>query len=415
MSESVGTAVQRSRAILPVKADFDRPSKGDFDAVARRRFQNPKPKLEGNWWVLYYWQDDFKNGERGRRRKRQKIAPAAMREREALKMASEFLRPINQGLVNVGSATLFSDFVDETYIPVVMPQMAKSTQDRYSGVIENYLKPQFGSLCLRDVSVLTVDRYFADLGRSSRLEHESLDKVRDVLSSVLGSAVRYGLLIKNPVEGVRLPRRRRGKKNKPWITRPQFQSLIELMAEPYATMVYVAIYTGLRVSELIGLRWEDVHADSITIDERCCRGDWGAPKSDASNDTIPVNRAVIERIHRLKTLTVDVKAGRATRHYKVVKSDAPGDLVFQSVSTGVAMRDNNILKRHIKPAGRKLGLEFVNWRCLRTSYATWLKEAKADVKDAQKLMRHSRASTTLDIYQQFIPESQRRVVDGLVQ
>jgi integrase len=414
LSESVGATVQRSRAIL-LKADFDRPSKGDFDAVARRRFQNPQPKLEGNWWVLYYWQDDFKNGERGRRRKRQKIAPAAMREREALKMASEFLRPINQGLVNVGSATLFSDFVDGTYIPVVMPQMAKSTQDRYSGVIENYLKPQFGSLCLRDISVLTVDRYFADLGRSTKLEHESLDKIRDVLSSVLGSAVRYGLLIKNPVEGVRLPRRKRGKNNKPWITRPQFQSLIELMTEPYATMVYVAIYTGLRVSELIGLRWEDVHADSITIDERCCRGDWGAPKSDASNDTIPVNRAVIERIHRLKTLTVDVKAGRATRHYKVVKSDSPGDLVFQSVSKGVAMRDNNILKRHIKPAGRKLGLEFVNWRCLRTSYATWLKEAKADVKDAQKLMRHSRASTTLDIYQQFIPESQRRVVDGLVQ
>ena len=382
--------------------------------MARRRFQNPKPKLEGNWWVLYYWQDDFKNGERGRRRKREKLAPATMREREVLKIASEFLRPINQGFVNVGSATLFTDFVDGTYIPVVMPQMAKSTQDRYSGVVDNYLKPQFGGLCLRDITVLTVDRYFADLGKSSQLEHESLDKIRDVLSSVLGSAVRYGLLIKNPVEGVRLPRPKRGKKNKPWITRPQFQTLIELMTEPYATMLYVAIYTGLRVSELIGLRWEDVHEDSITIDERCCRGDWGAPKSDASNDTIPVNRAVIERIHRLKTLTVDVKAGRATRHYRVVKSDAPNDLVFQSVSKGVAMRDNNILKRHIKPAARKLGLDFVNWRCLRTSYATWLKEAKADVKDAQKLMRHSRASTTLDIYQQFIPESQRRVVDGLV-
>ena len=131
--------------------------------------------------------------------------------------------------------------------------------------------------------------------------------------------------------------------------------------------------------------------------------------------TVPVSRAVIERIHRVKTLTVDLKAGRATRHYKVVKSDAPGDLIFQSVVKGVAMRDNNILKRHIKPAARKLGLDFVNWRCLRTSFATWLKEDKADVKDAQKLMRHSRASTTLDIYQQFIPESQRRVVDGLVQ
>ena len=77
------------------------------------------------------------------------------------------------------------------------------------------------------------------------------------------------------------------------------------------------------------------------------------------------------------------------------------------------MRDNNILSRHIKPAAQKLGLDYVNWRCLRTSHATWLKMVGADVKDAQAQMRHSRASTTLDIYQQFVPDSQRRVVDRL--
>lgn len=338
-----------------------------------------------------------------------------MKEREVLKIASEFLRPINQGFVNIGSATTFRDFVGGTYNPVVMPQFAKSTRDRYKGVLKNYLTPQFGDLCLRDITVLTIDRYFVGFGQATNLEYESVDKIRDVLSSVLGSAVRYELLVKNPAEGVRLPRKKRGKKIKPWVTQAQFGSLIQLISEPYATMVFVAVFTGLRVSELIGLRWNDVLEDSIVIDERCCRGDWGAPKSDASNDTIPVNKAVIERINRLKAMTVDVRAGRGIRHYKVVKSDGPDDLVFQSVLTGAAMRDNNILKRHIKPAARKAGLDFVNWRCLRTSYATWLKEAKADVKDAQKLMRHSRASTTLDIYQQHIPESQRRVVDGLVQ
>ena len=88
--------------------------------------------------------------------------------------------------------------------------MAKSTQDRYQGVIKNYIRPQFGGLSLRDISVLSVDRYFAGLRKTS-LEHESLDKIRDVLSSICGSAVRYGLLVKNPVEGVRLPRRTRGK------------------------------------------------------------------------------------------------------------------------------------------------------------------------------------------------------------
>jgi integrase len=98
---------------------------------------------------------------------------------------------------------------------------------------------------------------------------------------------------------------------------------------------------------------------------------------------------VIDRIHRLKSLTVEGKAGRAVRKYRAVKSDRPDDLVFQSVKEGKPIRDNNALTRFIKPAARELGMPWVYWRCLRTSHATWLKMAGADVKDAQARMRHS--------------------------
>ena len=123
-----------------------------------------------------------------------------------------------------------------------------------------------------------------------------------------------------------------------------------------------------------------------------------APKSEASNATIGVEPCVIERIHRLRQLTVDVKAGLAVRHYKVVKSDRPEDLVFQSVKTGAPMRDNNILSRHIKPAARKLGLPWINWRHVlpEPHHATWMVEAGANPKDVQGQMRHSRISTTMD-------------------
>jgi len=77
------------------------------------------------------------------------------------------------------------------------------------------------------------------------------------------------------------------------------------------------------------------------------------------------------------------------------------------------MRDNNILSRFIKPAGRKMEMEWINWLVLRRSHATWLKMAGADVKDAQAQMRRSRSSTTLGVYQQFVPESQQRAVDKL--
>ena len=124
------------------------------------------------------------------------------------------------------------------------------------------------------------------------------------------------------------------------------------------------------MSELIGLKWNDVGFDTLSVDERYCRGDWSQPKSEASNTTIGVDRHVIERIHRLRVLTVEVCGGgpkaKAVRKYRVVKKDGPTDLVFQSVKTGQPMRENNILSRHIKPTARKLGLGFVNWRCLRT-------------------------------------------------
>src|SRR5437879_3753522 len=166
---------------------------------------------------------------------------------------------------------------------------------------------------------------------------------QSVLSAVLRSAKEYGVILSNPAESVRVPADKRGKKRfKQYLTPTQFDELLQLIAEPCATIVFVAIYTGFRVSELAGLRWNDIHEESITIDERFCRGDWGAPKSAASNATIGVNRCVIERIHRMKLLTVAVKAGCAVRKYRVVKSDGPDDLVFQSVKDGKRSEERRV-------------------------------------------------------------------------
>ena len=74
------------------------------------------------------------------------------------------------------------------------------------------------------------------------------------------------------------------------------------------------------------------------------------------------------------------------------------------------MRDNNILTRFIKLAAGKIGKPEINWRSLRTSHATWMIEAGANPKDVQGQMRHSRIATTMDIYAQFVPKSQRRAV-----
>ena len=347
------------------------------------------------------------NGQRKRKVKRIALGPTTLSKSDAERLRDDYVAAINHPNVGIGGACLFRDFV-QTYNRDVLPTLASTSRQRSLSVLKNYLIPEFGGLMLREITLEPLQAHFTRL-QHSKLSNASIDKVRDVLSAVLRTAVDYGRLLNNPAEKIRL-KRRGPRRSKPFLKINQFDSLLHAIAEPYASMVYVAVFSALRVSELAGLRWRNIHTSSITVEERYCRGDWDQPKSEASRATIPVDQHVVHRIERLKSLEVKVRAGRGTRCYKVVKRDGPDDLVFQSVAKGAPMRDNNILARHIKPAGRKLKLDFVNWQVLRRSCATWLQQAGVDVKDAQGLLRHSRASTTQDVYQQLVPESQQRAV-----
>src|SRR5215469_15078094 len=133
----------------------------DTEKMARRRFQNPEPKRLGKWWYLLLWQDEYAEGKRIRKRKRIRLAPATMPEREVKKIAVEFLRPLNQGLAPIGAAVGFADYVESVYKTTILPLMAKSTQSRYESVIKLHLTPAFGSMCMRDLTPLTLQKYFS--------------------------------------------------------------------------------------------------------------------------------------------------------------------------------------------------------------------------------------------------------------
>ena len=77
----------------------------DFERMARRRFQDPKPERRGKWWTLRVWKDTFKDGKHGRSRERIRLAPISTGVREVQRLASEKLEPLNQSLESIGSAT----------------------------------------------------------------------------------------------------------------------------------------------------------------------------------------------------------------------------------------------------------------------------------------------------------------------
>ena len=80
------------RVIVLTEANSSLPLKGDFERMARRRHQSPKPFREGNYWWIKPWTNVFVGGELRRKQKRIKLAPSSMKEREVLKIADEHLR-----------------------------------------------------------------------------------------------------------------------------------------------------------------------------------------------------------------------------------------------------------------------------------------------------------------------------------
>jgi integrase len=164
-------------------------------------------------------------------------------------------------------------------------------------------------------------------------------------------------------------------------------------------MALTGIVAGLRVGEILGLRWQDVDFlnRSIRIQQAAYRGSIGSPKTKGSKRTLPLP----------ESLSVALR-----RHYDA--STQRDGLVFPT-RTGMPFSDSNLLARHLKPAGKQIGAPWLGWHTLRRTHATLLSQAGASPKDAQAQLGHAHMSTTMDIYTQPTPTHQRAAVERMSQ
>ena len=161
--------------------------------MARRRFQNPEPEKHGKYWTIVIRKDEFVDGKITRVRKRVRIASLDIGRQEARKIAAEYVRPMNQGLEGLASATNFQQFVEKIYLPVAKPLMASTTYPRSVGVFRDYLLPAFGDRALRDLTTLTLQTYFSKLTTSPKNQPLSYESARqDPRRTVCPSKLRRG-------------------------------------------------------------------------------------------------------------------------------------------------------------------------------------------------------------------------------
>ncbi|HEX2710877.1 MAG TPA: site-specific integrase [Candidatus Acidoferrales bacterium] len=312
-------------------------------------------------------------------------------------MAEEHLRPLNQGQKLPLSTITLEGFVERHFIPNVFPTLKPSTQNRYCCTLKNHLLPAFGNQRLCDIGGLDLQRFVLQKMESG-LGWESVDHFRNLMSKIFAMARKWSFYCgENPACGVALPEKK-AIREKHVLSPDQISQLLALVREPFRTMVLLGILTGMRIGEILGLRWKDVDFASgqIRVEQAVYRGLIGSPKTKGSRRILPLPEF-------LTTVLADL-CRDSTRPQK--------DLVFQT-RKGTPHSDTNLLHRELKPAGRQIGAPWLSWHTLRRTHATLLQAAGGSLKDAQAQLGHSKLSTTLEIYTLPIPAHQRVAVEKL--
>jgi integrase len=366
-------------------------------SVARSRYQEGFIRERGKRnpvWVGCYREDVI--GDDGLRHRRQRsVVLGRVRDfgkREACRRLSELLGEINQGRKKPERIITFERFALERWEPNTYPMLRHPTQRNYRWYIRRHLLPFFGGTILSEIGAADVQAFIAQ--KSRQIAPKTVLCLRNLLSKMFNTARRWEYINGNPAQGAQVPAQV-DTRERITLTPIQVQALRAELAEPYRTMVLLAVLSGLRRGELFGLRWKyvDFAECSVTVAETSYQGHSAPPKTRASRRKVFLNQVVLDELGRLKPGHVQAD-----------------DLVFHC-QRGRPLNPENVRNRVMHPACKRAKIPVVGWHTFRYTYATWAEATGESIKALQSQLGHTDSRVTLSVYTQPMPEAQRRVAD----
>ena len=183
------------------------------------------------------------------------------------------------------------------------PRLRENTYKKYEGLIERYVKPKLGVMRLCDLRPLNVQKFYGELSEQN-LSPRTVRYTHSVLTSAFKQAVRWRMLAHNPCESVDLPRKESAEMQS--LTPAEAARFLkEAESDRWSALFVLALATGLRPSEYLGLKWADVDLERGVINVqrslhwRSFRaGDWyfGEPKTPRSRRRIPLPVSVLRAL-----------------------------------------------------------------------------------------------------------------------
>lgn len=366
----------------------------------------PIPDHPGFWrrgkTVTFKYRD-----ERGRQR-----WGSAPNLRAAQRRKKELEVDVSRGEYRARSRVTFTAYARqwvETYQGRTSKLIDEATRDSYRRRLEEEAIPYFAEMLLVDVEPQDVKAFIRHVGNRRRrgkrwsktITPLAPNTVRLALAPVklmFATAFEEGLIRVNPAAGVRvvapaaaaiLDEDDEGEVKA--LTRAELDALMRALPERWRLFFAVLLHLGLRIGEIIELRWRDIGAagpDTVKVRRKFYDGRVGAPKSR----------------HGRRTLKLTPELSAALWQLRKDMRGRDSDLIFTAPEGG-RIDASNLMSRVLKKAGRKAGVGWIGFHTFRHTCATLLfTEQQWNAKQVQLWLGHHKASFTVDTYVHLLPD-----------
>jgi len=298
-----------------------------------------------------------------------------------------------------------------------------STKISYETIIKNQLLPYIGQIKLNELKKADIEDMYNSLLRNGRLNGKgglsvkTVQNVSLVLHKALDEAMKHEYIIKNPADIANVPTMRSensAKKEVEVLTKQEQKALMEVCGDDvYSVAIKTALFTGVRLGELLGLQWHDIDYDTniITISRQVNRLKDYSPKAEAktrlgiqedtktrsSNRPISLPKQLMELLkeHKEKQASEKQKWGKAYKDLDMIFAREDGHYI-----------DPATFRDHYQKRLKEAGLGHHTIHALRHTFATRALETGIPIKVVSQILGHASVQITMDTYSHVLPDLQ---------
>jgi integrase len=346
-------------------------------------------------------------GYDGKGKRLQKWVTVQGGKREAQTKLAELLHQLNSGLYVDPKGTL-GEFMERWLVEYAQPNLSPRTTEGYQSIYRAHIAPTIGKSPLKYLKPEHIQKYYAEMlahGLSTTtVRHHAM-----LLHRVLEHALKWQLLARNPADAVTPPRTQHSEMHT--LDESQVSAVLkQAEATSYYVIFYLAIYTGMRQSELLGLRWQDIDLIMAEISVRrsmhrllthevIFRGTKTAKSSRSV--AISPSTCLVLRKHLEKEMALCNRLGIQFKNDRLIFCTPDGSPLISGT-----------VRQSWRRLTRRLGLQNIRFHDLRHTHASLMLKQGVHPKIVQERLGHATISTTLDLYSHVTPGLQHKAAEA---